>query len=155
MLRKSWYFENDISTCLDSCLDSLNYPKLSIFVEILIKTLNLNIWKSSSRHVKKVSTLWKWHFNMLMLVSTVSITLNSQFLLRSLLDSWSWHLKKLVSTCWESLDTLKMTFQHVEVSLNVSITLNSRFLLRSWSRLSISTFEKNFSQHVEKASTHF
>ncbi len=54
---------------------------------VLIETLDLNKWKNLSWSVEKVSTFWKWHFNMSRLVSTVvstvSITLNSQFLLRS------------------------------------------------------------------------
>jgi hypothetical protein len=99
-----------VETSHDSFLDSLDHPKVSIFVKILIETLDLDSLKSLSRHLKKlVLELWKWHLNMSRLVttvfSTVLITLKPQFLSRS----WSRHLKKLIITCQESLDALKMT----------------------------------------------
>jgi hypothetical protein len=45
-----WHFENDISTLQDLSLNSLENPNVSIFVKILIKTLDPYIWKSLSPH---------------------------------------------------------------------------------------------------------
>ncbi len=39
-------------------ISRLVWTAVSIFVEISIKTLYCNIWKSLARHVEKVSTLW-------------------------------------------------------------------------------------------------
>jgi hypothetical protein len=68
-----------VSTKYQQGLESLDYPEISMFVKILLETIDLNIWKSLFWQVEKILIgfkSWYWQIE----------------------KSWSWSRSRLVST---------------------------------------------------------
>jgi len=95
---------------VNSSLNILDHPKVSIFVKILIETLDLDSWKSLSQLVKEVLTLWKWHLDSL---DYPKISIFVEILIKTLdLDIWkslSQHVKNI-------LTVLKIWSRHIKKS---------------------------------------